>query len=112
MTSPDEEWRRKGATLSDKTARQEFGLTEDEIVALIESGQLRYRISVMHGNPWFRLLRREVEDLMISTFNDQEHRKKRARAQLARVNRDLKLLRAQVAELEEQRAQFLAVLGE
>jgi len=25
------EWQRKGATLSDKTARQEFGLTQDEI---------------------------------------------------------------------------------
>jgi hypothetical protein len=25
------EWQRKGATLSDKTARDEFGLTQDEI---------------------------------------------------------------------------------
>ncbi len=28
-----EEWSRKSATLSDKTARKEFGLTHDEIVA-------------------------------------------------------------------------------
>ena len=33
MVGQDAEWRRKGATLSDKTARAEFGLTEDEIVA-------------------------------------------------------------------------------
>jgi hypothetical protein len=30
MDYPDDEWQRKGATLSDKTARQEFGLTQDE----------------------------------------------------------------------------------
>ena len=34
------EWQRKGATLSDKTARQEFGLTQDEIYDAIEAGKL------------------------------------------------------------------------
>ncbi len=28
MGDQDEDWQRKGATLSDKTARQEFGLTD------------------------------------------------------------------------------------
>ena len=27
MAYPNDEWQRKGATLNDKTARQEFGLT-------------------------------------------------------------------------------------
>jgi hypothetical protein len=31
MAYPNDEWQRNGATLSDKTARQEFGLTQDEI---------------------------------------------------------------------------------
>ena len=56
-----EEWRRKGATLSDKTAREEFGLTQDDIYAAIRAGKLQYREAAMHGNPWLRLLRREVE---------------------------------------------------
>jgi hypothetical protein len=38
MAYPDDEWQRKGATLSDKTARQEFGLTQDEIYDAIEAG--------------------------------------------------------------------------
>jgi hypothetical protein len=54
------EWRRKGATLSDKSARQEFDVTQDEIVQAIQDGTLHYRESSMHGNPWLRLLRREV----------------------------------------------------
>ena len=38
-----EEWGRKGATLSDKTARSECGLTQDEIFAAIDAGELQYR---------------------------------------------------------------------
>jgi hypothetical protein len=105
-----EEWNRKGATLSDKTARKEFGLTQDEIVAAIDTGQLQYRVGVIHGNPWLRLLRREVEELMDSTSNDRDHRKRRARAEMTRVDRDLKKLRAEVAALEERRAKLVADL--
>jgi hypothetical protein len=35
------EWQRTGAALSDKTARKEFGLTQDEIVQAIRDGKLR-----------------------------------------------------------------------
>jgi hypothetical protein len=63
MNLYDQEWGRKGATLSDKTARQEYGLTHDEIYTAIDAGRLQYRPAAMHGNPWLRLLRREVEDL-------------------------------------------------
>lgn len=105
-----EEWSRKGATLSDKTARKEFGLSQDEIVAAIDAGQLQYRVGVIHGNPWLRLLRCEVEELMDSTYNDRDHRQRRARAEVARVDRDLKKLRTEVAALEEHRAKLLAEL--
>ncbi len=103
----EEEWRQKGATLSDKTARKEFGLSQAEIEAAIEVGQLQYRVGVIHGNPWLRLLRREVEELMQSTYNDRDHRQRRAKADLARVDRELKHLRTEVAALEERRARLL-----
>ena len=45
VVSQDGEWGRKGATLSDKTARAEFGLTQDEIVAAVHAGELQYRLS-------------------------------------------------------------------
>jgi hypothetical protein len=105
-----EEWSRKGATLSDKTARKEFGLTQDEIVAAIDAGQLQHRVGVIHGNPWLRLLWREVEELMDSTYSDRDHRQRRARAEVARVDRDLKKLRTEVAALEEHGAKLLADL--
>ena len=48
---PDDDWQRKDATLSDKTARQEFGLTQDEIYDAIEAGTLQYRQAYTRGEP-------------------------------------------------------------
>ncbi len=89
-----------------------MGLTQAEIEGAIDAGQLQYGVGVIHGNPWLRLLRREVEKLMESTYNDRDHRQRRAKAELARVDRELKHLRAEVAALEEQRAMLLADLQE
>jgi hypothetical protein len=111
MESNDEEWGRKGATLSDKTARSEFGLTQDEIIAAIDAGKLQYRPASMHGNPWLRLLRREVEELVRSRQGEQYLRERQARTELARINRELKQLRTQLAALEERRAALLSYLG-
>jgi hypothetical protein len=106
------EWGRKGATLSDKTARQEYGLTQDEIYAAIDAGTLQYRPAAMHGNPFLRLLRREVEDLARTLHGEGYLRERQARAELARINRELKQFRAQLAALEERRAALLSELGE
>jgi DNA repair exonuclease SbcCD ATPase subunit len=112
MDVDSEEWGRKGATLSDKTARAEFGLTQDEIIAAIRAGQLQYRRAAMHGNPWLRLLRREVEELVSTRHGERYLRERQARTELKQVNRELKQLRAQVAALEERRSVLLAELGE
>ena len=73
----DSIWSRKGATFSDKSARQEFGLTQQEIVAAIRAGKLQFRQNSIHGNPWFRLLRHEVEALVRKKGGqDHLHKKK------------------------------------
>ena len=72
-------WSRKGATLSDKSARQEFGLTQDEIYAAFRAGKLQFRESNMHGNPWFRLLRHEVEALVKEKSGKDHLHKKSSR---------------------------------
>jgi hypothetical protein len=82
----DEDWQRKGATLSDKTARQEFGLTQNEIAGAIRAGRLQYWLSSAHRNPSLRLLRREVEDLAKAGYGDRHIKERQATAELARVN--------------------------
>jgi hypothetical protein len=94
-------WRRKGATLSDKTAREELGPTQDEIVRSIRAGKLQFREGSMHGNPWFRFFRREVETLVRKNHGDRYLRDRQAKTELTRINRELKQLKTQMASLEK-----------
>ena len=105
------EWQCQGATLSDKTARKEFGLTQDEIVEAIRTGKLHYRLNSIYGNPFLRLLRREVEALVNKKHGEDYLRQQQAKTELARINRELKRLRTQVASLEERKSKLMADLG-
>jgi hypothetical protein len=111
MDDLDSEWQRKGATLSDKTARKEFGLTQEEIVQAIRAGKLQYRRNSIHGNPFLRLLRREVEALVTKTQGDDYLKEQQAKTELARINRELKRLKTQIVALEERKAKLIADLG-
>ena len=108
MNEWDSEWQRKGATLSDKTAREEFGLTQDEIVQAIRAGTLQYRESSMHGNPWLRLLRREVEALVRRKHGDHYLKQRQSKAELARIDRELRRLKTQIARLQEKKSHLIA----
>src|SRR5712692_2495946 len=108
MDKLDSEWRRKGATLSHKTAQEEFGLTWEEIVRAIRAGKLQYREHSMYGNPWLRLLRREVEALVRKGHGANYLRDRQARTELARINRELKRLKSQIAALEERKSKLIA----
>lgn len=111
MGSDDGDWGRKGATLSDKTARKEFDLSQEEIVEAIDAGSLQYRVGSMHGNPWLRLLRSEVEELVRSKHGERGLEDRTASAELARVEREIKRLRRELAALEQRRSEFLAAQG-
>jgi hypothetical protein len=106
----DSAWQRKGATLSDKTARQEYGVTQDEIVEAIRDGQLQYRENSIHGNPFLRLLRHEVEALIAKKHGAGYLQERQAKKELATVNRDLKKLRKQISALEERKLQLISGL--
>jgi len=111
MDDRDSEWQRKGATLSDKTAQKEFGLRQDEIVQAIRAGTLHYRLNSVFGNPFFRLLRREVEALVKKKHGDTYLKDQKAKAELAHINRELRRLRTQMAALEARKSQLIADPG-
>jgi hypothetical protein len=111
MDDLDSEWQRKGATLSDKTAREEFGLTQDEIVQAIRAGKLQYRHNSIYGNPFLRLLRREVEALVKKKLGGDYLKNRQAKTELTRINRELKRLKKQIAALEERKSKLMADLA-
>ena len=106
----DSEWQSKGATLSDKTARKEFGLTQEEIVRAIRAGTLRYGLNSVFGNPFLRLLRREVEALVKKKHGSDYLMGQQAKTELARINREVRRLKTQIAALEERKSELLADL--
>jgi hypothetical protein len=108
----DSVWSRKGATLSDKSARNEFGLTQHEIIAAIRDGKLQFRQNNVFGNPYLRLPRHEVEALVNEKHGKDYVQKKKLNKELVEVNRELKKLKAQVAGLERRRVDLLGMLGE
>jgi len=105
-------WSKKGATLSDKSARKEFGLTQEEIIEAINDGKLQYRHNSIFGNPFLRLIRSEVEALVDEKHGSNYLKKKKFKKELAQVNRELRILKTQVASLEQRKAELLAGLDE
>ena len=105
-------WSEKGATFSDKTARKEFGLTQEEIFQAINEGKLQFIENSLYGNPFFRLIRTEVEALVGQKFGSGYLKEKKLKKELTQVNKELRTLKTQVASLELKKAELLAASDE
>ena len=112
MTSKNDDsaWTRKGATLSDKSAQKEFGLTFEEIVEGIRAGKLQYRENSVYGSPFLRLIRREVEALVNEKYGNEYLKKKQLKKELAEVNKTLRELKSQTLSLEKRKTELLELL--
>ena len=108
----DSEWTKKGGTLSDKSARKEFGITQEEIIDAIRSGKFQYRQNYMHGNPYFRLIRSEVEALVNAKYGNNYLKNKKLKNELTQVNKELKRLKAEFAYLEQRKVELLKDIDE
>ena len=102
------EWNRKGATLSDVTAKAEYGVDRDLIIRGIETGKLEYRDGVIWGNPYIRILRRQLEEYIADELGNKYLRQKKNESELRKVKKEisgfkkkLKALQTRKMELEE-----------
>ncbi len=108
----DSVWGKKGGTLSDKSARREFGLTQEEILEAIKGGKLQYRKNYVHGNPYLRLIRCEVEAFVDEKYGNNYLKKKKLKKELAQVNKELKRLKSEMASLEQRKVELVKEIGE
>ena len=104
-------WGQKGATLSDKSACKEYGLTQDEIFVAIRAGKLQFQQNSMHGNPWFRLLRHEVEALAKEKSGKDGLHKKKLQKELADLNKEARKLKTRMKAIERRKAELTKELG-
>lgn len=100
------EWSRKGATLSHVTARKEYGVDEEFIVTGINAGKLEYREGAVHGSPYIRVLRRQLEAYIAEDRGDDYLRGWQAKTELRDITREMAELRKRLGELEARRAQI------
>ena len=94
------EWNRKGAMLSDVTAKAEYGVDRDFIIKGIETGKLEYRDGVIWGNPYIRILRRQLEEYIADELGTKYLRKKKNKSELRKVNKEISGLKKKLKALQ------------
>jgi len=104
----ESQWQKQGATLSHKNACKEFCLTEDEVFEAMNAGKLQYRQNVAHGNPYFRLLRIEVESLALELHGTKGIEEQAIKHKLQIINKEINSLKRKLASLERQKIELNA----
>jgi coenzyme F420-reducing hydrogenase delta subunit len=94
------EWNRKGATLSDVTAKKEYGVDRDFIVRGIRAGKLEYRQGVMWGNPYLRLLRSQLEKYIAEELGRDRLSAVKKQTELRKINKEIANLKKRLNELQ------------
>ena len=100
------EWNRKGATLSDVTAEKEYGVSRDFIIKGIQAGKLEYREGVMHGNPYFRILRGQLEQYIAKELGKKYLMKMKNQAELCKIKKEISALKRRLGELNSRKAEL------
>jgi coenzyme F420-reducing hydrogenase delta subunit len=100
------EWNRKGATLSDVTAKKEYGVDRDFIVKGIRAGKLEYRQGSIWGNPYLRLLRRQLEQYISEELGKDRMSSAKKQTELLKIKKEITNLKKRLNELEARRMEL------
>jgi len=90
-----------------QNACKEFGLTEDEIIDAMKAGKLQYRQNYAHGNPYFRVLRKEVEAFAKELHGNKAVEEQEIKFKLKKINREINSLKRKLSSLEKQKLNYL-----
>ena len=100
------EWNRKGATLSDVTAKKEFGLSRDFIVKGIRAGKLEYREGTTWGNPYLRVLRSQLEQYIAEELGADRLSSGKNETELRKIKKEMGDLKKRLTELQARRTEI------
>jgi hypothetical protein len=104
-------WNRKGATLSDVTAKAEYGVSRDFIVHGIQTGKLEYREGAIWGNPYLRVLRSQLEQYIAEALGEDYLRRVKNQTELRRVKKEIAEFKKKLAGLQERQKELETSLG-
>ncbi|MBN2034028.1 MAG: hypothetical protein JW836_12185 [Deltaproteobacteria bacterium] len=97
------EWNRKGATLSDVTAKTEYGVDRDFIIKGIETGKLEYRDGAIWGNPYLRILRSQLEKYISEQLGKDYLMKVKSQTELRKIKKEMSGLKKRLNELQDRK---------
>ena len=100
------EWNRKGATLSDKTAKKEYGVDREFIIKGIQAGKLEYREGAIWGNPYIKLLRRQLEQYIAEELGQESLSNEKNKTELGKVKSEINKLKKKLKELESRKMEL------
>jgi hypothetical protein len=100
------EWNRKGATLSNVTAQKEYGVSWDFIVKGIQAGKLEYREGSIWGNPYLRVLRRQLERYIAAQLGSKQLATTKTQTELRKVSREIAGLKKKLTALQIRKAEL------
>ena len=100
------EWNRKGATLSDATAKKEYGVDRDFIIKGIRAGKLEYREGAVWGNPFLRLLRSQLEQYIAEELGQSYLSRGKKEAELRKIGKEINSLKKRLNELEARKTEL------
>mgnify|MGYP001335232030 CR=1 FL=1 len=97
------EWNRKGATLSEVTAKAEYGVSRDFIVKGIETDRLEYRDGAIWGNPYLRILRSQLEKYITEELGKDYLVRVKAQMELRRIKKEISELKKKLNVLQNRK---------
>ena len=100
------EWNRKGATLSDVTAKKEYGVSRDFIVKGIRAGEREHREGAIWGNPYLRVLRSQLEQYISEQLGADRLSSGKNRTELRKIKKEMTDLRKRLTELQARRTEL------
>ncbi|MFH1298110.1 MAG: hypothetical protein ABIJ04_12735 [Bacteroidota bacterium] len=100
------EWNRKGATLSDVTAKKEYGVDRDFILNGIRAGKLEYREGTIWGNPYLRLLRSQLEKYIAEELGHDRLSNVKKQAELRKIKKEIANLKKRLNEIHARKMEL------
>ena len=104
------EWNRKGATLSDKTARKEYKVDQEFIIKGIEAGKLECRYASVWGSPFIKVLRRQLEEYIAAELGSEYLAKAKGKTELKKIKKEIAEMKEKLSALLARKAELEKIL--
>ncbi len=100
------EWNRKGATLSDATAKKEYGVDREFIIQGIRAGKIEYRHGSIWGNPYIKVLRRQLEEYIADELGQEYLAKVKNKTELKKIKKEISEVKLRLDELSTRKSEL------